>query len=109
MTVARGLDQLAALLGFFAHGYFSLFGAMLAELFPTRIRATAQGFCYNGGRFVSAATTYGIGTTKYGLWRTVRVILDQMTVKFLIRYAVSPMKLFGGRIFSIPKPGATSR
>ena len=28
--------------GYFAHGYFSLFGAMLAELFPTRIRASAE-------------------------------------------------------------------
>lgn len=38
------------LVGYFAHGYFSMFGAMLAELFPTRIRASAQGFCYNTGR-----------------------------------------------------------
>ena len=36
------------------------------------------------------------GTTKYGIWRTVRVILDLITVKFMIRYLVSPMKLFGG-------------
>ena len=57
------------LVGYFAHGYFSLFGAMLAELFPTRIRATAQGFCYNAGRFASAAAPFAIGAaaTKYGL------------------------------------------
>lgn len=36
------------------------------------------------------------GTTKYGIWRTVRVVLDLMTVKFMIQYSVSPMKLFGG-------------
>jgi glycosyltransferase involved in cell wall biosynthesis len=36
------------------------------------------------------------GTTKYGIWRTVRVILDLMTVKFLTQYVVSPMRLFGG-------------
>jgi len=29
-------------------------GAFLAELFPTRIRATAQGFCGNAGRAVGA-------------------------------------------------------
>jgi MFS family permease len=29
-------------------------GAFLAELFPTRIRGTAQGFCGNGGRAVGA-------------------------------------------------------
>ena len=57
------------LVGFFAHGYFSLFGAMLAELFPTRIRASAQGFCYNAGRLVSAAAPFAIGAaaTTYGL------------------------------------------
>ena len=57
------------LVGYFAHGYFSLFGAMLAELFPTRIRASAQGFCYNAGRFASAAAPFAIGaaSTKYGL------------------------------------------
>src|SRR5437764_5471068 len=38
------------LVGYFGHGYFSMFGATLSELFPTRIRATAQGFCYNAGR-----------------------------------------------------------
>lgn len=60
---------LGPLLGYFAHGYFSLFGAMLAELFPTRIRASAQGFCYNAGRLVSAAAPYAIGAaaTKHGL------------------------------------------
>jgi MFS family permease len=57
------------LVGYFAHGYFSLFGAMLAELFPTRIRASAQGFCYNAGRLVSAGAPYAIGAaaTKHGL------------------------------------------
>ena len=54
--------------GYFMHGYFSIFGAMLAELFPTRIRATAQGFCYNIGRLFSALAPFGIGTfaQRYG-------------------------------------------
>jgi MFS family permease len=57
------------LVGYFAHGYFSMFGAMLAELFPTRIRASAQGFCYNTGRLASAAAPFAIGAaaTKNGL------------------------------------------
>ncbi len=60
------LLTLGPLLGFFAHGYFSLFGAMLAELFPTRIRAGAQGFCYNGGRLASAAAPFAIGAASKG-------------------------------------------
>jgi MFS family permease len=49
------------LVGFFGHGYFSIFGALLAELYPTSIRATAQGFCYNVGRLASAAAPFAIG------------------------------------------------
>ncbi|HZL84112.1 MAG TPA: MFS transporter [Candidatus Krumholzibacteria bacterium] len=47
--------------GFFGHGYFSVFGSLLAELFPTRIRATAQGLAYNSGRAVSALAPFTIG------------------------------------------------
>lgn len=35
------------------------------------------------------------GETKYGIGRTVRVILDLITVKYMIKYFASPMKLFG--------------
>ena len=55
------LFVLGPLVGFFGHGYFSLFGAMLAELFPSRVRATAQGICYNTGRALSALAPFTIG------------------------------------------------
>ncbi|MGA2624964.1 MAG: MFS transporter [Bacteroidota bacterium] len=48
-------------IGFFGHGYFSLFGVMLAELFPTHLRGTAQGFCFNIGRTLSALAPFTIG------------------------------------------------
>jgi glycosyltransferase involved in cell wall biosynthesis len=35
------------------------------------------------------------GTSKYGLSRTIRVLLDLMTVKFMERYLHRPMQLFG--------------
>ncbi|MEM8677956.1 MAG: glycosyltransferase family 2 protein [Planctomycetota bacterium] len=35
------------------------------------------------------------GVSKYGLSRTLRVILDLMTVKFMLDYLASPMHLFG--------------
>lgn len=52
---------LAPLVGYLGHGYFSLFGALLAELFPSSVRGTAQGLCYNAGRAVSALSPYTIG------------------------------------------------
>jgi glycosyltransferase involved in cell wall biosynthesis len=36
------------------------------------------------------------GKAKYGLERTVKVILDLFTVKFLLDYSHKPMRLFGG-------------
>jgi glycosyltransferase involved in cell wall biosynthesis len=35
------------------------------------------------------------GTSKYGLSRTVRVILDLLTVKFLLSYSTRPLQIFG--------------
>jgi MFS family permease len=53
---------LGPFVAFFATGYFSGFGAVTAEIFPTSIRATAQGFTYNVGRIVSAAAPFAVGT-----------------------------------------------
>ena len=47
---------------FFGTGYFSGFGALTAELYPTSIRATLQGFTYNIGRVVSAVAPLVIGS-----------------------------------------------
>lgn len=35
------------------------------------------------------------GTSKYGISRTIRVILDLLTVKFLLTYATRPIQVFG--------------
>jgi hypothetical protein len=41
-------------LGFFASGSFSPMGSFFTELYPTALRASAQGFVYNVGRGVGA-------------------------------------------------------
>ena len=48
-------------LGFFASGIFAGMGAFMTELFPTRIRGSGQGFCYNFGRAVGATFPFLIG------------------------------------------------
>ena len=55
------LLALGPVTAFFATGYFSGFGAVSAELYPTEVRATAQGFTYNIGRVASAAAPYVVG------------------------------------------------
>jgi MFS family permease len=53
---------LGPFVAFAATGYFSGFGAVTAELYPTTVRATAQGFTYNVGRLASAAAPYLVGS-----------------------------------------------
>lgn len=63
------LLTVGALLAFFGTGYFSGFGAISSELFPTEIRASAMGITYNFGRALSAAAPYltGVLALRYGL------------------------------------------
>ena len=62
IRVPIALLVLGPFVAFFATGYFSGFGAVTAELYPTSIRATAQGFTYNIGRIASAVAPYAVGT-----------------------------------------------
>jgi len=55
------LFLLGPFVAFFGTGGFSGFGALTAELYPTRIRATLQGTTYNLGRIGSAAAPLLIG------------------------------------------------
>lgn len=51
-----------------------------------------------GARSVEVVTNHRarqFGETKYGIGRTFRVVLDLITVKYMIKYFASPMKLFG--------------
>ncbi len=47
--------------GFFTVGGFGTFAAYLPELFPTRIRATGQGFCWNMARAFTAVGPFASG------------------------------------------------
>ena len=51
-----------------------------------------------GGRVVEVEVNHRArkyGTSKYGLARTLRVVLDLITVKFLMRYSTGPIQIFG--------------
>jgi MFS family permease len=53
---------LGPFVAFFGTGYFSGFGAVTAEIYPTAVRATAQGFTYNTGRIASAVAPFVVGS-----------------------------------------------
>lgn len=58
----------APVMGFFTAGVTTGFAIYFPELFPTAIRATAQGFCFNFARFFSAAAPLlaGVLTSAHG-------------------------------------------
>jgi nitrate/nitrite transporter NarK len=62
-------------MGFFGTGFFSLFGVMLAELYPTAVRASGQGFTYSTGRGLGALAPYAVGTLadRYGLGASLAI------------------------------------
>lgn len=76
-----------AVMALFGTGFYSGFGPALAELFPTEVRALAQGFVYNTGRAASAfapamvgfaASSLGVGTamaTTAGFYLLAAVIV----------------------------------
>lgn len=55
------LLALGPLVGFCGTGFFAIFGAMLAELYPTPLRGAGQGLVYNTGRAVSALAPFAVG------------------------------------------------
>ena len=55
------LMLLGPVLGYFGHGYFSMFGSFVAELFPAAVRGTGQGTSYNVGRMAGAIAPFTIG------------------------------------------------
>jgi len=55
------LFVLLPVLGFFTLGITSGFPIYLPELFPTRVRTTGVGFCYNLGRIVTAGGVFLTG------------------------------------------------
>ena len=83
---------LLPLLGFFTLGIYAGFPIYLPELFPTRLRTTGSGFCFNIGRVVSAA----------GPFLTGLVVLYTGSFEYAISalssvYLLGPVTLFFAR------------
>jgi MFS family permease len=70
-------------LGFFASGYFSGMGAFLTELYPTRLRGSGQGFCYNFGRGIGALFPFLVGYLS-----TMTTLANAIAIFAVIAYAV---------------------
>lgn len=53
--------------GFFTLGMHAGYAVYFPELYPTRLRGTGAGFCFNMGRLATAAAFFGFGATSIGV------------------------------------------
>jgi MFS family permease len=92
-------------LGFFANGLFAPMGAYLTELFPTKIRATNQGFAYNAGRAIGAFFPGIIGylSQSMGLGTAIGIFTVMSYLLLLIALLMLPETL-GRDLPVMPEP-----
>ena len=79
-------------LGFCQSGIIAGMGATFAELFPTRVRATGQGFSYNTGRAVGSfvPTLVGVVAPSIGLGPAMGICSASSYVLVLLAVAMLP-------------------
>jgi len=58
------------LLGFWPGAFYAVYAVYFPEIFPTRLRSTGAGFCYNVARYLTALGPSALGglTVLFGRW-----------------------------------------
>ena len=54
---------------------------------------------WNGAKILEIPVKHNprkFGKSKYGIWRTFRVVLDLLTVKFMLNFVTKPLHMLGG-------------
>jgi MFS family permease len=69
------LMVLAIPLGMSLTGLYSTIGPLLAELFPTRLRGSGLGFCYNIGRALAGTAPLAVGNSvsRFGIAQSIGI------------------------------------
>jgi MFS family permease len=78
--------------GYFVIGGFGTFATYLPELFPTRVRATGQGFCWNMARLITGLGPLSIGPLlqQFGSFAGVAAALSAFFVLGLVTIWFGP-------------------
>jgi len=79
---------------FFGTGFFSGYAAIVSEIFPTEIRATAMGLSYNVGRGFSAAAPFAVGAiaTRYSFTAAFYVLAGAFFLAAMLSLALPETK-----------------
>lgn len=89
-------------LGFFVLGIFSAIGPVLSELFPTPVRGSGLGFCYNFGRGLAALGPALIGVSLAKTTIAAAVGLYAAVAYALVLVATALVPETRGRKLSLP-------
>jgi MFS family permease len=73
--------------GFWTLGMHAGFAVYFPELYPTRLRATGAGFCFNAGRFVAAPTLFIIGWLRDARGYTLPDAATMLSTLFIVGIA----------------------
>jgi MFS family permease len=90
-NVIHGVNVIIAFLpifGFFTLGMHSGYAVYFPELYPTRLRATGAGFCFNGGRLSAAPFLILIGALRNQWNYSLNEAATLMSFLFLLGAAV---------------------
>jgi MFS family permease len=79
----RQLLALLPIYGFVTLGMHAGFAVYFPELFPTHLRATGTGFCFNGGRLLAASMLYFSGWLKSLPGMDLRVAVSWLGLVFI--------------------------
>lgn len=74
--------------GFLTGGIHSGYAVYFPELFPTHLRATGAGFCFNGGRLVAASVLVASGWLKSLPGMDLRLAITLLGLLFLLGVAI---------------------
>jgi MFS family permease len=87
-----GVLMLLPILGFFNNGIFSGFPIYLPELYPTSLRATGAGFCFNAGRVLASVSPFLTGwlVTTFGTFGRAASIIALIYLLGLVVLLFAP-------------------
>ena len=90
MSRGADVDWMLPLLGFCTCGIFGVIVVYLPELYPTRLRTTGMGFCYNMARYLTAAAPVLLGRLAAGAGGYSRAAI-LMSFIYVLGLAVVPL------------------
>ncbi|MCA8996198.1 MAG: MFS transporter [Planctomycetaceae bacterium] len=77
--------------GFLTLGMHAGYAIYFPELFPTRLRATGSGFCFNGGRIAAAPMLFATGFIQSNLGVTLFQACSMLSLLYLLGVVVTAM------------------